>query len=305
MWVLTLKDLTETEESERRWEEGTGGSCWVSADGLTQFQGTQWSQRLISKRQIVILSSVATVCWVHLQCGGRTQGRRPGPGERTTLWWGPHMGGNWKRNCLRCVWKCIEMKIGADSDGGQSNPLRKALNWFWPDWAGEQVGVDSLHPDNDAVASVMSLGPASPGLLPPIHVNSTPTTPTHERRNTHTPSSTSIISPFFILHGCANSGPPHPLDPLLQLQSCLHRLERQTVWQHLNTSTYTRTDTQSVPCKQNRTRNPITVRHVYTPWLLRTTAWQLTWHAPSASHTFSTAHTHAHTHLWRKTSLST
>lgn len=102
----TLKDLTETESRVRaRWEEGTGGSCWVSADGLTQFQGTQWSQRLISKRQIVILSSVATVWWVHLLCGGWTWGRRPGPEERTTLRWGPQ----WEGIESETVWNAFEM----------------------------------------------------------------------------------------------------------------------------------------------------------------------------------------------------
>lgn len=84
MWALALKEHTETERRGRgRWEDGTRGSCWVSVDGLTQFQGAQRRQNLISKRQIVILSSAAPVGWVHLPCAGCRWGgglnRRRGP----------------------------------------------------------------------------------------------------------------------------------------------------------------------------------------------------------------------------------
>lgn len=260
--ALTLKDLTETEWG--RWEEGTGGSCWVSADGLTQFQGTQWSQRLISKRQIVILSSIAPVWWVHLLCRGCTQGKRPGPKERTTLWWTLW----WEGIGSETVWNAFQMHWNenrAGSYGCHWNLFKKALNWFWPDWVGEQAGIEWIDPDNDAVALVTDRGPWSPGLLPPVLVLWTPT-PQRPPITTEThihPSSTSIISPSFRLWVYYQLQVP-PLHAVLQLQSCLHRLKRQPIWQQLNTSTHTRhthtchTHTRTVLCKQTVHLTPST-----------------------------------------------
>lgn len=110
MWALALKEHTETERRGwGRWQD-TRGSCWVSVDGLTQFQGAQRSQNLISKSQIVILSSAAPVGWVHFLCSGRRWGRRPEPGERTALWSKPAVGQNWKWNTYVCVWNALKWK---------------------------------------------------------------------------------------------------------------------------------------------------------------------------------------------------
>lgn len=119
--------------------EEKGGSCWVSADGLTQFQGTQWSQGLISKRQIVILSSTAPVWWVHpmlwwTYSGGGAWDWRRGPHNSGHLWW--------EGIESETVWNAFEMHWNekrVSSYGCHWNPFRQALNWFWPDWVGEQA----------------------------------------------------------------------------------------------------------------------------------------------------------------------
>lgn len=51
-------------------------------------------------------------CELYCAClvSSSPEGRRPGPEERTTLWWGPATEGDRKWNCLKCVW--YTLKIG-------------------------------------------------------------------------------------------------------------------------------------------------------------------------------------------------
>lgn len=92
----------------------------MSADGLTQFQGTQWSQRLTFQKANCNSElcgncqvSSSPIWWVCLQRGG--------PAARG----GGGIGGHVIESELFDIrLKCIEMKIGRDSHGCQSNPFR-------------------------------------------------------------------------------------------------------------------------------------------------------------------------------------
>lgn len=243
--ALTLKGLTETERKGGggREGEGTGGSCWVSADGLTQFQGTQWSQRLISKRQIVILvSSMAPVWWVHLLCscavgvlGGRLE-----PEERTALCWGPVMGENWKWNC-----NVSEMHWNENWAGSYCclwNPFIQALNWFWPDWGGTQVGIEWIDPDNDAVAPVTNQEPPQSREYCHQSLGSQPQPTTLPYTPAHAPIL--HLNYFLILHTMSCSSCSAPITKLsAQIEDEAHL----TAAKHFNKHT----NMQTVLCKQN------------------------------------------------------
>lgn len=298
------RDREEREERGRK-EEGTGGSCWVSADGLTQFQGTQWSQRLISKRQIVILSSMAPVWWVHPLCGGRTQGRRPGPEERATLWRGPGWEGNWKWNCLKCVWNALKWK-SAQLLRLPLESIQKGTQLVLTRLSGWTGGGRVNRPRQWCCC--LGDGPRTPiprnSAASPLNPNHSPHIPAE--KNTRAPILHfyyfSIFQTVGVPSAAAQPPPPpapHPFHPVLQLQSCLHRLERQPVWPQLNTSTYT--NTQTVPCKQNSTSYPINT-HVHP---LMVPLYSITWHSQRrvhihtsvrATHLTLSVYTHLHIH---------
>lgn len=246
--ALTLNGLTETEREGGggREGEGTGGSCWVSADGLTQFQGTQWSQRLISKKANCHSGEQYGTCLVSsspvLLCSGCTWGRRLGPEERTALCWGPVMGENWKWNC-----NVSEMHWNENWAGSYCclwNPFIQALNWFWPDRGGTQVGIEWIDPDNDAVALVTNQEPPQPREYCHQSLGSQPQPTTL----TYTPAHAPILhlNYFLIFHTMSCSSCSAPITKLsAQIKDEAHL----TADKHFNIHRHT--NMRTVLCKQN------------------------------------------------------
>lgn len=244
--ALTLKGLTETERKGGggREGEGTGGSCWVSADGLTQFQGTQWSQRLISKRQIVILvSSMAPVWWVHLLCscavgvlGGGGWNQRRGPHYVGAPWWG-----RIESETVMCL-KCIEMKIGQALTAAFGVHSYKHSIGFDQIEGAHRWGSSELTETMMLLPRWQTKNPLSPGntATSPWALDPRPTT------LPYTPAHAPILhlNYFLILHTMSGSSCSAPITKLsAQIKDEAHL----TAAKHFNKHTNMRT----VLCKQN------------------------------------------------------
>lgn len=129
----TLKDLTETEEES---ESKVGGGdrrellsvCWWanSISGDTMEPEADFKKANCNSEQCGnCLVSSSPMWWVNMGEEAGTRGK-----DHITV--GPAMGGNWKRNCLKCVWNALKWKSGR----------LMAASWIHSE--GHSIGFDQI-----------------------------------------------------------------------------------------------------------------------------------------------------------------
>ena len=231
----TLKDLTETERGRRRGEEGTGGSCWASADGLTRFQGKTMEPKADFQKANCHSEQYGT-CLVSSSPVWRVElGEETGMGRRGQHYgWAPVMGREWKWNSLNCIWNALKWKLGRllwrPLDSIQTGPQLVLSRNEWASRRRSSESTQTMMP----LPRWRTTDPDPQYDCRQTLYIQTQSTPPHPLRLTHPYRRPPILHIFLFLHlsdcGCTISC----MSPLFlqcsNYQSCLHRLKRQPIW---------------------------------------------------------------------------